>query len=212
MKITNTEVFGLQRSIKASKYAMAVDIDKCNEDITKTVKGLGHSEGASGHPNFLKGIMIYATFEAPQYFWLQWQRYHFNHSTPLSDIITSQSKMHKILKMDLRKQCNKYTPLESIKVVEDLVYKYNNFDRYSTNGKIMVEFANGIDIVDKKELFHCIVAACPSGLNLSVEIVTNYLQIKNMYSQRNTHKLFDWKNDFCDWAESLPKFKELILE
>ena len=33
-KITNTEVYGLERAIRTAKYPKAVDIDKLNSDLT----------------------------------------------------------------------------------------------------------------------------------------------------------------------------------
>ena len=43
MKIENVKVYDLEESIRASKYPMAVDISKCNCDITETVKNLAKS-------------------------------------------------------------------------------------------------------------------------------------------------------------------------
>ena len=42
----------------------------------------------SGHDNFLKGIIVQMDVEAPQYVWMQIERYQF------FTIISSQSKMH----------------------------------------------------------------------------------------------------------------------
>ena len=38
--VTNWKVYGLEDSFKASKYPMAVDINKCTADYTKTIKKL----------------------------------------------------------------------------------------------------------------------------------------------------------------------------
>ena len=43
MKVENVKVYDLEESIKASKYPMATDIEKCTSDITKTTKVLGTS-------------------------------------------------------------------------------------------------------------------------------------------------------------------------
>jgi hypothetical protein len=48
----------LEDSIKASKYPMAVDIDKCTDEITSRVKLLGSCEMGTGHDNWLNGVIV----------------------------------------------------------------------------------------------------------------------------------------------------------
>ena len=36
MKVSNVEIMGLDSSIKASKYPMAIDTDVCTNEVTKT--------------------------------------------------------------------------------------------------------------------------------------------------------------------------------
>ena len=45
-------------------------------------------------------------------------------------------------------------------------------------------------------------------------ITLNYEVIRNIYFQRQHHKLSEWsgdKNSFCEWVRNLPYAKELIL-
>ena len=39
--VSNVHVYGLEDSIKASKYPMSTDVSKCTGKVTKTVKALG---------------------------------------------------------------------------------------------------------------------------------------------------------------------------
>jgi hypothetical protein len=48
------------------------------------------------------------------------------------------------------------------------------------------------------------------GYEMWMGISTNYLQLKTIYKQRRKHKLEEWKY-FCDWIETLPQAKELII-
>ena len=41
--------------------------------------------------------------------------------------------------------------------------------------------------------------------------MTNYQQLKTIYKQRRNHRLTEWQ-EFCDWIETLPMFKELVLD
>jgi len=90
MKIENIKVYGLEQAVKVSGYPMQ------NENYSEErAKRLGSCQPGAGHDCFLKGIIVTADITAPQYFWLQFQRYHF------ADIISSESKMHCLTKMNL---------------------------------------------------------------------------------------------------------------
>ena len=51
----------------------------------------------------------------------------------------------------------------------------------------------------------------PTGFRLTARMTTNYRQLKTIYYQRKKHRLPEWR-EFCEWIETLPKFRELILE
>ena len=51
----------------------------------------------------------------------------------------------------------------------------------------------------------------PTGFELTARMTTNYRQLKTIYFQRKSHKLPEWR-EFCHWIETLPMFKELILD
>ena len=119
MQIKNVKVYGLEESILASGYPMQtgepVDLEdifdpavsKLNNylyagiDDSKDVvraKKLAKTPVGSGHNNFLKGIIVQFDLQYPEYFSPQLQRYHW------VDIVSSQSKMHKITGRLLRKE------------------------------------------------------------------------------------------------------------
>ena len=54
--IKNVQIYGLEESIRASKFPMAVDTDKCTSEITERTISLGSAATGTGHDNFLKGI------------------------------------------------------------------------------------------------------------------------------------------------------------
>ena len=64
--------------------------------------------------------------------------------------------------------------------------------------------------IEDKDLWRKAVASIPSGFVLGATMITNYRQLKTMYFQRKNHKLKEW-HEFCDWCETLPMFKELVL-
>lgn len=204
MKFYNTEVYGLNNSIKASSYPMSTDIirdyDVITENDLKRSKKLGSAKPNSGHDCFLKGIIVQFDLCAPAYIWLQIMRYHFQ------DIISSQSKMHKIQNMDLDKQCNTWVLKEIKNICKSLILFYNNYD-WNTNKNVIWD--DGISYT-KQDFFHLIISNLPQGLELTARMTSNYLQLKTIYLQRKNHKLYDWNDDFLNWVNGLPMFKELI--
>ena len=187
MRITNTKVYGLVESVCAAGYPVG------KSDYSESrAKRLGSVPAGSGHDCFLKGVVVQADITAPQYWWLQWQRYHFH------DIISSESKMYGILKMNIDVQCNEYVDAPVKEHLKSLLAAWNNIDIY-------------LDGKDKKDLFQRIIANTPMGLMLKARITTNYLQLKTIWHQRKNHKLQEWQV-FCVWIEGLPKFKEIVLQ
>ena len=188
IKVDNVRIYGLNESIIASGYPMQVDTFDMNKVVIgdkdlKRVKHLGNATPGSGHDCFAKGVTVQFDLQVPEYIWRQLDRYHF------IDYVSSQSKMHRILKMDIDKACNKYV-LESTK----------------TNLKSLIDLYNKetVDLA-KKELFNMIIANTPSGLMLTARMKTNYLQLKSIVNQRSNHKMQEWRL-LCDYFKTLPMF------
>ena len=188
IKVDNVRIYGLNESIIASGYPMQVDTFDMNKVVIgdkdlKRVKHLGNATPGSGHDCFAKGVTVQFDLQVPEYIWRQLDRYHF------IDYVSSQSKMHRILKMDIDKTFNKYV-LESTK----------------TNLKSLIDLYNKetVDLA-KKELFNHIIANTPCGLMLTARMTTNYLQLKSIVNQRSNHKMQEWRL-LCDYFKTLPMF------
>lgn len=191
MKIENVMVYGLHESISCMKYSFDTEheLGELSEKEIRIAKKLGKTSVGSGHDCFLKGIIVQFDITAPHYWLPQFQRYHW------IDFVMSQSKMHSILNMDLVKQTTDDVEYEMIEIIE----------------KWVVDYKKETDVDIKKQIWNKIMANLPMGLMLKARISTNYMQLKTIYHQRRNHKLQEW-HVFCDWACSLPKFKELVLD
>lgn len=55
-KISNVEVFGLERAFKTAKYPKSVDIKKLNSDLTPGIRACLMCPTGQGHDNALKGL------------------------------------------------------------------------------------------------------------------------------------------------------------
>lgn len=182
--IKNVNMFGMDDSVRASKFPMAVDTDDLNADITGTTERLGSSEIGSGHDQFLTGIIVQFDLTCSLKMWTEFQRYHF------ADFVSSQSTMHRICRFKVENQCNEYVTQTAIDNLNALITQYENDP--------------------SPENYLSVLYNVPSGFQLTARITTNYRQLKTMYSQRKNHRLPEWR-EFCRWVESLPNFKRLCL-
>ena len=199
-KITNVEVYGLERSIKTAKYPKSVNIDTLDSTLTKGIKSCANCDTGEGHDNFLKGIVVQFDLTFSNKAWVEAERYHF------LDFVSSQSTMHMITKFDVKSQCNRYVDPRIIDIVQE---KINEYNRLKELNKINGFSKERQDIMN--ELYLEILYNVPSGFQITAGMTTNYQQLKTIYQQRRHHRLKDWEV-FCDWCETLPMFKELCID
>ena len=179
--VKNINVYGLENAIRSSGWPKSVTEPDVNEG--RALK-LGNATPGSGHDCFLKGIVFQADITASHAFWIQWSRYHF------CDIVSSQSKMHKITEMDLSLQCSPYVDKTIIDHCNMLVQKYIG--------------------LRSPESFEQMIMNLPMGLMLTASITDNYLSLKTQYIQRKTDKLQEWE-EYLLVMQELPMFRHLCL-
>ena len=202
IKVDNVRIYGLSESVIASGYPMQIETNDMNKVVIgdkdlKRVKHLGNATPGSGHDCFLKGITVQFDLQVPEYIWRQLDRYHF------IDYVSSQSKMHRILKMDLNKACNKYVTETSINLLNYLIEEYN---KINNDTDFKVKLRNGEVVTNKEDVFNMIIANTPSGIMLTARMTTNYLQLKSIVNQRSNHKMQEWRL-LCDYFKTLPMFE-----
>ena len=188
--IKNVQIYGLEESIRASKFPMAVDTDKCTSEITERTISLGSVATGTGHDNFLKGIIVQFDWTFTPKCSVEVERYHF------IDFVSSQSTMHRITKFDLDKAYIEYVDKVMINRMKGLVERYNAMTKEQQNSD------------EGKELYLKILYSNPCGMFLTARMTTNYQQLKTIYQQRRYHRLPEWQW-FCNWCETLPYFLEL---
>lgn len=176
MKITNLQVYDMHNAIRASGYPMKerLDFDSQHRYIDdldwKRVIALASRESSEGHDNFLSGIIVSFDLTCTIKMWTEFERYHF------AQIVSSQSTMHRLAKMELDTAFTPYTDPEIVNRLK-VLQKWYNEEPNTTN------FLN-------------LLYSCPTGLFLTARVTTNYRQLKTMIKQRHNHKLPEWRN-FC---------------
>ena len=203
--ISNVKVYGLEESVMASKYPMAVDVNKVSSEITNKTKSLASAPKGSGHDNFLKGIIVQFNLKMTPKMSVELERYHF------IDFVSSQSTMHRITKFDLDESYIKYVDPRIIKIMKEKIDEYNKIDiewKYGLTPQC-VEIQREHNEEMKRRYLE-ILYSNPCGFQLTARMTTNYQQLKTIYSQRKMHRLPEW-TAFCDWIETLPYANEFIL-
>lgn len=182
--VSNVEVFGLDRSIRESKYPMAVNVEECTEELTDRQIKLAKAPRGSAHDNFLCGILVRFDLTFTIKAWTEAERYHW------FEIVSSQSTMHRLSKMDFNTCMHDYVTDNTKAELERLRAAYNHEQTPDNYLRLLYN--------------------CPVGLKLTAGISTNYQQLKTIYGQRKDHRLPEWR-DFCNWIKTLPH-SELITD
>lgn len=180
--IKNPLLCGLKRTMSRSGFPMTLGVPEPSE---KRLLKLGKAPQGSGHDCALKGLYLRFDLTLSQSAWMQWERYSF------SDIVSSQSKMHRIHSIDIDEQCNEYVLPQTKDIVRRNIEIYNE-------SKAKVDFLT-------------LVYNIPMGLLLTADIETNALQEKTVYNQRKNHKLPEW-NEYAEWLLTVPYLGEVLRE
>ncbi len=186
IEFQNVRVYGLGESMRRAQHSRLVgDIsmeDLGSDNDIRLARRLGNRPIGSGHAQYLVGITVQCDLRAPEYWWMHAGRYHWWQT------VSSQSKMYSLAKMDLDDLMGPYIDhviLERLKVIQE-----------------------SYRATESKDVWLTLLASTGLGYERTAAITSNYMQIKNMASQRRRHRLPEWLA-FYEWAHTLPMFTEL---
>lgn len=199
LKITKTEIYGLKMAV----YGMRLPLRSHHKMDTTSDELLGPNDldlalrlkkGGSEHRKFLRQIPVNLIIEAPQYLLRELDTYKVSTTT------NSSSQMHMIMKR----------PLE----VKD-------FSEENTKGnlfKTIIDYCNELIVLwnnekekeKKEDIFRELIQTLPQSYNYERLFTCNLEVLYNMYQQRKTHKLKEWR-DFCTFLETIPLFRQLFI-
>ena len=217
LEVSNIKIYDLEESVIASRNAMRLTPPEYTQEEFKQslerAKKLAKTPNGSGHQTFLSGIRVSFDLKYPNYISPELQRYHW------VDIVTSSSKMHRLMEMDLDMACNKYVTKSMIEEMQVHIAKYKAIKEDKEDNIYLWEMRDGSYYkTETKEdslyfAFMRCISNCPQGIELFMRVSTNYLQLKTIYHQRKNHRLVeDWIDGFCvGFIEKLPYFEDFIL-
>lgn len=149
--------------------------------------------GTSDHRKYLRQVMLSVDITAPMYWWKEYDTYK------VATVANSTSTMHKIHSkpFEIDDFSHDHLTENGLKVLRVLVDEME---------KIRLEYVETKD----KALWYDLIQLLPSSYNQMRTCTLNYETLINIYKSRKHHKLDEWRS-FCEWIETLPYAKELII-
>lgn len=172
-----------------------------------TVRAIGQKDmelarrlinAGSEHRKFLRQIFVSVDITAPLYWWKEFDTYK------VGTVANSTSTMHKLASTPITLDCfeiddlNKQAALWARKFNPNDIIEYLEFLRQ--------KYLETKDIAFWKELIRWL----PESWLQTRTVTMNYENLRNMYHQRQNHKLTEW-HSFCKWVETLPYATEFIV-
>lgn len=155
------------------------------------------SNAGTEHRKYMRMMPVYVRITAPLYWWKEFDTYK------IGTVANSCSTMHKIAAKEFTLEdfsIEKIDPyyLEQFKsLVRSLNQMRNDYNKLKSENKF------------KHVSWYSMIQLLPSSYNQTRNVMMNYEVLANIYRQRHSHKLDEWR-EFCRWIESLP-YSELII-
>lgn len=147
----------------------------------------------SDHRKFLRQIFVSVDITAPLYFWKEYDTYK------VGTTANSTSTMHKIHAKEFTLDDFSYEEMDiaTISLLDIIVTRLNEIRMY-------------YNASSSKTAWYSMIQLLPSSYNQMRTCTMTYENLRNMYHSRKKHKLDEW-HTFCEWVETLPYAKELIV-
>lgn len=152
------------------------------------------ANGGPVHAKYRRMIAVYMDVTCHHTWWAEFDTYK------VAAVRNSCSKMHKIHVKEFVKddfstegidECGGRT-LEVFEIVKDELERLRVL--FNETGE--------------KKYWRAIIELLPMGFNIKATIMLNYEVLHNIYTWRNSHKVFEWV-EFCKWIKTLP-YSEII--
>ena len=153
------------------------------------------------HRKFMRMLTVYVDITAPLYWWKEFDTYK------VGTVANSCSTMHKIHAKEFTLDDFSHEHLygESMMLLESIVRHLNACRDAFTRTK-----EHHLPSNYSKQEWWQMIQLLPTSYNQKRTVMLNYEVLANIYHARRNHKLDEW-HTLCDWIESLPYAKELII-
>lgn len=205
LKVSNAETMNWDNAIRGMRNPMN-SWDKMDSEWDGYGEIDGYSVGSndlslmtrlrnagSDHRKFMRQILVSVDITAPLYWWKEFDTYK------VGTTANSCSTMHKIhaKEFTLDDFSHEHLNDRSINCLQNLISVMNLSREHFVTDK-------------SKDDWWQMIQLLPTSYNQMRTVTMNYEVLMNMYHARRHHKLDEW-HTLCDWIESLPYAKELIV-
>lgn len=166
-------------------------------------------KAGSSDRKFLRQILVSVDITAPLYWYKEFDTYK------VGTVANSTSTMHKLSSTPITEECFELSDFKNNLILYDKIEQYD-LPSFSTQD-MMKTIISYCETLRKKFLetkdqnyWKELIRWLPNGWLQTRTITLNYEILRNQYFQRKNHKLVEW-HKYCEWIESLPYAKDLIL-
>lgn len=216
MKFENTEVFNWEGAVRGMRNPMnswdKSDSYYGNNEIGLESYVIGENDlelmqklikAGSEHRKFMRQIFVSVDITAPLYWWKEADTYK------VGTVSNSCSTMHKLASTTITMDCFEMDDFA------DSNEESNHYNLYTKN--MWSNLINHLEALRKefnetkdKRYWKELIRLLPESWLQTRTVTMNYENLLNMHRHRKNHRLSEW-HKFCDWVESLPYAKELII-
>lgn len=155
-------------------------------------------KAGSEHRKFMRQIFVATDITAPLYWWKEFDTYK------VGTVSNSTSTMHKLASTLITMDCFEMDDFVDDNLNLPFISTWNTL--ISNLNFLRLQYNETKDKRYWKELIRLL----PESWLQTRTVTMNYENLLNMYRHRKNHKLSEW-HKFCEWIESLPYAKELII-
>lgn len=202
LEINNSSVMNFENAIRGARNPMNSwnRMDSTYDENGEYILGSNDlglamrlAKAGSDHRKYLRQIFVSVDITAPLYWWKEFDTYK------VGTVANSTSTMHKIAS-------KRFT-------IDDFSHDHMNTETLACLNQIVdtLETLRQQYLETKdKTVWYSMIQLLPSSYQQMRTCSMNYETLINIYYARKNHKLAEW-HTVCDWIETLPYAKELIL-
>ncbi|WP_041137994.1 hypothetical protein [Beduini massiliensis] len=202
LEIKNSSVMNFENAIRGARNPMNSwnRMDSTYDEKGQYILGpndlslaMRLAKAGSDHRKYLRQVFVSVDITAPLYWWKEFDTYK------VGTVANSTSTMHKIAS-------KRFT-------IDDFSHDHMNEMTLACLNQIVdtLETLRQQYLETKdKIVWYSMIQLLPSSYQQMRTCSMNYETLINIYYARKNHKLAEW-HTVCDWIETLPYAKELIL-
>lgn len=214
MKFEHTKVYNIEDALRGMRNPLASwaksDSEWVDEDYIVGEKDMDLAcrliNGGSEHRKFLRQIFVSVDITAPLYWWKEADTYK------VGTTANSTSTMHKLASTPITLECFE---------TDDLCINLHTLNSAPLADESMTNFINCVTQylealrlkykeTGDKRYWKELVRWLPNGWLQTRTWTATYEVLRNMYHQRDNHKLSEW-HSFNEWVKTLPYAQEFII-